>query len=355
MRRPVCLFALALLCFGSIPREASACTTFCLTQGKGQGQELVFGKNYDWSVDHGLLVVNRRGVAKTAMLEPTDRPVSWVSRYGSVTFNQYGRELPNGGMNEAGLVVEIMWLDETVWPAPDERPAIGGLEWVQYQLDRFDRTADVVRAAAELRVVSDAEIHWLVCDATGDCATFESLDGKMVVHHGEDLPVPALANHTYKASLEHLQRKRAAGQAPQGSGSLDRFARAALASSDESGQQPAIRRAFDILDSVAQGSYTQWRIVYDMRAKRVHFKTRRNPKVRWFDLGAFDFSCGAPARILDVHKGRGDLAKLFKPYRAEDNRRLVERSFRDTDFLRGTPPEVLETLIRHPETTTCRP
>lgn len=356
MRRPISLFALALLCLGFAVREAAACTTFCLSQGEGQGRELVFGKNYDWSIGHGLLIANRRGVAKTALLEPSDRPVSWVSRYGSVTFNQYGRELPMGGMNEAGLVVEVMWLDDTVWPAPDKRPAIGGLEWIQYQLDRFERTADVVRAAGELRVISDAEIHWLVCDATSDCATIESLKGEMVVHHGKDLPVPALTNHTYETSLEYLQRKQTAGQTTQGPGSLDRFARAAsLLSVDKSARQPSVRRAFEILDSVAQGSYTQWSIVYDMRAKRVHFKTRTNPKVRWFDLRAFDFSCGAPTRVLDVDKGEGDLTRLFTPYRVEDNRRLVERSFRDTDFLRGTPPEVLESLIRHPQTMSCRP
>lgn len=356
MRRSVSLFALALLCLVSTVRETAACTTFCLNQGKGESQELVFGKNYDWSIGHGLLVVNRRGVAKSALLEPSDRPVSWVSRYGSVTFNQYGRELPNGGMNEAGLVVEVMWLDDTVWPAPDQRPAIGALEWVQYQLDRFEKTADVVRAAASVRVTSDAEIHWLVCDATGDCATIEFLEGKMVAHHGKDLPVPALANHTYKASLESLRRKRAAGKVPQGSGSLERFTRAAdLIRDDKPTGQPAVRRAFEILDSVAQGSYTQWSIVYDMRAKRVHFKTRTYPKVRWFDLRAFDFSCGAPTRILDVDKGQGELTKLFAPYRVEDNRRLVERSFRGTDFLRGTPPEFLETVVRHPETTSCRP
>ncbi|HJX26526.1 MAG TPA: linear amide C-N hydrolase [Thermoanaerobaculia bacterium] len=356
MRRPVSALALALLCLGSTVREAAACTTFCLSQGKGQSQELVFGKNYDWSIGDGLLVVNRRGVAKTALLEPEERPASWVSRYGSVTFNQYGRELPNGGMNEAGLVVEVMWLDETVWPARDDRPALGALEWVQYQLDRFEKTADVVRAAAGMRVISDAQIHWLVCDASGDCATIEFLDGKLVAHHGKDLPVPALTNHTYRASLENLQRKRAEGQVPQGRGSLERFARAAdLLRADRGAGRPAVRRAFEILDSVAQGSYTQWNIVYDMRAKRVHFKTRTNPAVRWFDLRAFDFVCGAPARILDVDRGRGDLTRQFAPYRVEDNRRLVERAFRGTDFLRGTPPEFLERVIQHPQTTSCRP
>jgi choloylglycine hydrolase len=26
----------------------------------------------------------------------------WTSRYGSITFNQYGREFPSGGINEKG-------------------------------------------------------------------------------------------------------------------------------------------------------------------------------------------------------------------------------------------------------------
>ena len=41
-------------------------------------------------------------------------------KYGAIFFNQFGREFPMGGMNEAGLVVELMWLDETVFPSPDD-------------------------------------------------------------------------------------------------------------------------------------------------------------------------------------------------------------------------------------------
>src|SRR5512138_3484587 len=71
----------------------------------------VVGKSYDWRDERGLVVVNKRGLAKRALvLSPRDRPAAWRSRYASVTFNQYGRELPNGGMNEAGLVVEVLIL-----------------------------------------------------------------------------------------------------------------------------------------------------------------------------------------------------------------------------------------------------
>ena len=40
-------------------------------------------------------------------------------------------------MNEKGLVVELMWLDGTTYPQPDERPSVGVLQWIQYQLDNY--------------------------------------------------------------------------------------------------------------------------------------------------------------------------------------------------------------------------
>jgi hypothetical protein len=89
---------------------AWACTAF-LQEG------LFAGKNYDWHLDYGLLIVNKKGITKRAiLLDPTDKAAEWVSRYGSVTFNQYGREMPNGGINEAGLVVETLMLPGTQNP-----------------------------------------------------------------------------------------------------------------------------------------------------------------------------------------------------------------------------------------------
>jgi len=66
---------------------------------------VLFGRNYDWNFGDGLIFVNKRGVAKTSSGSESPNPAKWISRYGSVTFNQYGRENPTGGMNEAGLVV----------------------------------------------------------------------------------------------------------------------------------------------------------------------------------------------------------------------------------------------------------
>ncbi|HEX7181067.1 MAG TPA: linear amide C-N hydrolase [Thermoanaerobaculia bacterium] len=346
---------LLALCGWTVAREAAACTTFCL---KDQ-EALLFGKNYDWSVDDALLVVNKRGVAKTAMLPPKDRPATWVSKYGSVTFNQYGREFPNGGMNEAGLVVELMWLDDTRYPDPDGRPGLDCLEWIQYQLDRFDRVEDVVREAGRVRIVSMAKIHYLVCDRTGACATIEFLDGRLVPHSGGELPVPVLTNHTYAESLGYLRRSEAApgSKAFEGGSSLARFARASsLLRSYRPGPggKPPVDYAFDVLDSVAQGPYTQWSIVYDLRSKRVHYRTRENRAIRRFDLAAFDFSCSTPVKVLDIHQGAGDVARRFAAYRPEANRDLVARSFRGTEFLAGVPSEEIAAVAAHPQSTSCR-
>lgn len=75
---------------------ARACTTFCFQNNN----ERIYGRNYDCFTEHYLIIVNKRGVAKTALTE--DNPAQWASQHSSITFNQYSRELPLGGMNEAG-------------------------------------------------------------------------------------------------------------------------------------------------------------------------------------------------------------------------------------------------------------
>ena len=296
-------------------------------------------------------MVNKRGVEKTAPLPPSERPARWVSKHGSVTFNQYGREFPNGGLNEAGLAVEIMWLDETRWPDPDGRPSLGCLEWVQYQLDNFSTVSEVVAHLGELRVTSQAKVHYLVCDKTGSCVTVEFLDGKPVHHQG----ARALANNTYAESASFLERSRGKAGALEGRGSLQRFSRAAKAAERyaKEGGKDAVRLAFETLDDVAQGDYTKWSIVYDLPARRIHWRTLGNRSLRHVDLSAFDFSCASPVKVLDIDTGQGNVAARFADYTPEANRSLVERSVRKTDFLAGMPAEEIAEVSRQPERTSC--
>src|SRR5215470_13901392 len=230
-----------------------ACTTFLL-EGKG---EVVVGKSYDWHIGQGMLVVNKRGVERRALtFHAGDRPAAWVARYASVTFNQYGRDLPMGGMNEAGLVVEVSWLDDTRYPPADDRPTVTELGWVQMQLDQAATVAEVAAGADKVRIQSDnARVHYLVCDRTGACAAVEVLDGKTVLSTG----ARALANDRYRdsaARLAEIEGERAATGDP-------------------------VRAAFGVLENVAQGDYSRWNIVYQPARGRVSWRTRNSPAVKW--------------------------------------------------------------------------
>lgn len=344
MKKVIALLLL-LLCGGV---DTEACTTFCLQRGPAG----VFGKNYDWHIGDGLVVVNKQGVEKRSILRPAENPARWTSKYGSVTFNQYGREFPSGGMNEKGLVVELMWLDATRYPPPDGRPALNCLEWIQYQLDTSDSVQAVLANAAKLRIASEAGLHYLVCERSGRCATVEFLNGKLVQHSGKTLPVPVLANSTYAESLDFLKRQ---GAKAQGTSSLSRFARASKMIQDYpgGGGTGPVQYAFNVLDRVAQ-AHTQWSIVYDQRGGRVHWKTRSNPRPRWIDFAALDFSCSTPVRILDIDdKAQGDVTRHLAGYRPEKNRALVVRAMKGTPFLANTPAEEMEATARHPERSSC--
>jgi choloylglycine hydrolase len=307
----VALLTLAALLAAS---PARACTTFLL-QGGGA---LYFGRNLDWYWEDGIVVVNPRDVQKAAFVLPGNAPAKWLSRYGSVTFNQFGREMPFGGMNEAGLVVENMWLDETEYAPRDSRPTVNLLQWIQYQLDTCRTVAEVISNDSRLRIEpppasakSLARIHYLLCDSTGDLATVEFLKGAMVCHHGDSLPLHALANDPYADSLAYAQAHALPEKLPTRLKDLSSYARFNCAAARASRFNPTspdkdLAYAFATLDQVAQGDFTVWSIVYDVRAKKIHFKTHKNPQARVLDLAALDFSCASAPRFMNIESKPAD-------------------------------------------------
>jgi penicillin V acylase-like amidase (Ntn superfamily) len=335
--------------FAAFP--AFACTTFCL---RDSGR-VIFGKNYDWNIGDGLLIVNPRGLARTA--DSGDRPARWTAKYGSVTFNQYGRDFPSGGMNEAGLAIELMWLEGSRYPTPDARHTVDVLQWIQYQLDTQATVAGVLASDRKIRIASGAPIHYLVADRTGQVATVEFLNGRLVAHSGERLPVAVLTNDTYETSLRY-KRDLGAQPAPGDERSLPRFARTAdrvrgFATAKEGKKNP-VAYAFETLDRAAQPS-TRWSLVYELDRLRVHFRTRERRQIRSLSFANLDFRCSQPVRVLDLAANvAGDVAKRLVPYQRGANRRLVEIAYRSTPFLATTPRAEIDRLARVPEAATCR-
>ena len=312
------------------------CTTFLLSSGNHH----VVGKSYDWDMGQGLVIVNKRGVAKQAMPTPTGGPApKWKSKYASITFNQYGREIPNGGMNEKGLVIEIMWLDSSVYPPPDARPAIDGLQWIQYQLDNYATVAEMVAHADELRVsMFWGKVHYLACDPSAACAAFEHVGGKLVVSRD----AKALTNNTFAESKGFLSAHPGGAK---GRGSLERYSRAA--SHKASGD--LIRDAFATLEDVSQGDYSKWNIVYDLDARRVHWRSRGSWNIKTASLSDFDPSCKAPVKMMDLGAG----AVGFADYSEEANRKLIDQSL--APIAEQLPPGIAARLAHYPSTLACSP
>lgn len=353
IRRINLLFFVAIVVL-LVPEQSFPCTTFCF-QHAG---EWVYGRNYDWLIEDCLIVVNKRGVAKTALTQ--DNPAQWVSKYGSITFNQYGREFPLGGMNEAGLVIECMWLENTEYPPPDSRSGLGDLQWIQYQLDNFATVDEVIASNKDVRISSNAytPLHFLACDRNGQAATIEFLGGKMVVHTKEDLPTSVLTNNTYENSalfLETVSGDETSEVFDAADYSLKRFVWAAQGVHDwnsKTGADP-IDYAWEILDKVAV-DMTMFRIVYDVKNGRIHFRTKSTPNIRFLNFNAFDFSCSEPVRILDISAGeRGDVTALFSDYTYEANYDLIRRSYTGTEFLKNISDDVKQIVAKYPERLEC--
>ena len=283
-----------------------------------------------------MVFINPRHINKFAIVADVQHAARWTSKYGSVTFNQFGREMPFGGMNEAGLVIEDMWLDGTQYPQPDARAEVNMLQWIQYQLDNCSTVAEVIASDKKIRLENTpvrARIHYLVCDAKGDCATIEFLDGAMQVHRGKEMPYHALANDTYTSEAAYLEAhpERNDTNPLTDTDSLPRFCRAATRAADFKPSKSAahnVAYAFDTLNQVRQGNYTAWQIVYDISGRRIYWRTRSNHKERSIELNTLDFASNQPVRFANIQSNPSPSGTLtFQDWTEDAQRTYLEHFF----------------------------
>lgn len=329
-----------------------ACSAFFLNVNG----RLLFGRNYDWVSGNGMLVTNARGLAKTSMVADGETPVAWVSKYGSITFNQFGKEFPHGGMNEHGLVVELMWLDGTAYPAADGRGAVSELQWIQYQLDNSRTVAEVLATDATIRISNrnSVPLHFLVADAAGNAATVEFINGRLVAHHGKNLPQTVLTNTPYAEALQKTAGQKAAASFDDNS--LDRFATACrmVQQAQTAGKkETAVDDAFAILNKVAQGDFTKWKVVYDVSAREIYFSAGTERKK--LSLKAFDFACATPPRYLAINgKQGGDVTTAFALLSAEENKRMLQQSAAESKSHVTVSEESIEQGAAYFSTVHCK-
>ncbi|MBD3335166.1 MAG: linear amide C-N hydrolase [Candidatus Eisenbacteria bacterium] len=293
MMRRLLTAIVSLAVAGPIPLYGSPppfqCTAFLLHRD----QTVLVGKNLDWELGAGLLVTHPREPAAGR-------------RYGSLTVNQFGADLPLGGLNEVGLIVEELSYAPTAHPGADGRPAVNEFSWIQLQLDRYATVEEVVAALDEVAIVRISfGLHYFVADRTGDAAVVEFLDGRTVIYRGGELPVPVLANDTYERSLGYLRRHAGFGgerRETDGPESPERFVRAArdvAAFGSGTVDGDPVAAAFAILDNVRQED-TQWSLVYDARRTAVYLRARGQEGTRRIACNELDLRAGGMRRGMAI-------------------------------------------------------
>ncbi len=343
------------------------CTTFVLKDSS----QIVYGRNFDFNIGNGFIVNNQRGISKYAFIRETN-VMTWISKYGSITFNQFGKEFPYGGMNEKGLVIAQMFLGESKYPEVDNRKAMNPLQWIQYQLDVSGSVEDVLASDTVLRIsnVNPVGIHFLVCDSNGKTATVEFIDGKMVYHSNQDLPIPLLTNNTYDESISYLQQFDIMGGETaipwnniydiewthDNTLAINKvFATAANSMKKNEDSLTLTDKAFNVLLSVTINDHTRWSTVFDITNKRIYFKNEHRKEIVTLDFKDFNFEPEQETKILDIQTATSDnVMNQFVNYSFDINKEFVFKTFiplMDDGFIPvKIPDEVIEAWAKYPET-----
>ncbi len=182
----------AFLVFIALTKFAYPCSAIVLKKDS----QVFLAKNFDWTFREGVIIKNARATNKTAYFTHNGNQTRWVSKYSSVTFNQNGKEMPYGGMNEKGLVVEMLWLDLSRYNINDEKQYVNELEWIQYQLDNYESVQQVVDHLNDLKIYPiKGKIHYIMTDPKGESVIVEYLNGKPVVYKKEANTCQAITNN----------------------------------------------------------------------------------------------------------------------------------------------------------------
>lgn len=308
--RPVMVSLAAYL--ASVFPVMDACTRLVY---HGVDNQILTARSMDWKVDvETNLWVFPKGMKRTGEAGPNS--IEWTSKYGSVIASGYDISTTDG-MNEKGLVANVLWLVESGYPKhEDTTPRLSIAAWAQYILDNFSTVDEAVTALRSnpYYIVSSnvpgenrlATLHLSISDASGDSAIVEYIDGKQVIHHDRKFQIltnsptfdEQLALHSYWMQIGGTV------MLPGTNRSADRFARAAFyvnAIPKQKDPLKTIASVFSVIRNVSVPfgistpdepniSSTRWRTVADQKNKRYFFESALTPNTFWIDLEEIDLS-----------------------------------------------------------------
>jgi choloylglycine hydrolase len=288
-------------------------------------EETVFtARSMDWVEDiRTNLWALPRGIARDGAAGP--RSLRWTSRFGSIIATGYDVGTTDG-MNEAGLVANMLYLAEAEYAVDDgSRPLLSISLWPQYVLDCFSTVAEaVVALRAEPFVLlapmipngSPASLHLSLSDASGDSAIFEYIGGKLIIHHGRQFQVMT-NSPIYDEQLAINRYWEFIGGftwLPGTNRAADRFARASFyinAIPQTPNIQLSLASVFGVIRNVSVPlgidtpgqpniSSTRWRSVSDHKRLVYYFDSATSPNTFWVPLRDLPLEEGAPVQKLEL-------------------------------------------------------
>ncbi|MBW6509170.1 MAG: linear amide C-N hydrolase [Desulfuromonadales bacterium] len=331
----LCLLFLFLFFAGDL----LACTRVVY---KGPAENVLTGRTMDFSIAiPANLWIFPRGMKRSGEVGPNS--LEWTSRYGSIAASSWDIATPDG-MNEKGLVANLLWLVTSQYPAFDPSGKEKGITiaaWAQYALDNFATVAEAVNSLGkeEFVVVTDfipgtdkfTTVHLSLSDPTGDSAILEYINGKLVIHHDSSYQVMT-NDPVYEEQLAikgYWEQIPGTVFLPGTNRPADRFARASYyigAIPQTSDPHIAVASVFSVIRNVSVPygissedqphiSSTQWRVVADQKRLVYYFENVMTPNVLWVDLKKVDFSDKASVLKLSLDEGQvyaGDALRSFK-------------------------------------------
>jgi len=308
-----------------VSAPAQACTRVVY---HGAEDQIMTARSMDWRFDiETNLWVFPRGMQRNGEVGPNS--LRWTSKYGSVIASGYDISTTDG-MNEAGLVANVLWLVESSYPdfGKSTAPGLSIAAWAQYILDNF---ATVQEAVDELRkepytIVTNyvpgqdrlATLHLAISDASGDSAIVEYIDGKQVIHHDRKYQVLTNSPTFAKQLALHSYWTEIGGNVmlPGTNRAADRFTRAAFyinAVPKTNDPVKSLASVFSVIRNVSVPfglttpdqpniASTRWRTVSDQKRKLYYFESALTPNAFWIDMNKLDFS-SETGKVLKLDLG----------------------------------------------------
>ena len=318
------LFITTLLIAGMLTTYTQACTRVVYL---GKNGMVVTGRTMDWKEDlKSNIYVFPRGIERAGA--DKGNTIHWKSKYGSVITAGYDIGTSDG-MNEKGLVANLLYLAESDYYRPnDTRPVMGISIWTQYVLDNFATVDEAVKELSKETFRIDAPdmpngarstLHLAISDASGNSAIFEYIKGKLIIHEGKEYQVMTNSPSYEQQITLNNYWKQIGGlvMLPGTNRAVDRFVRASFYINvipQTDNQREAVAGVFSVIRNVSVPlgisvpaqpniSSTRWRTVADQKNKVYFFESTMTPNVFWINMKDLDFSAGAPIKKLNLANG----------------------------------------------------